>query len=143
MRITYRTLAALIEMMSEDQIDSDVTVEIGVEGECYAAELRICDGEHDSLDDDHPVIYIPHDQIPVLEDETYGSKLGKEQPTNERRDDVTQIAKDIGLVDSRKYNLFCVHCGKQCRRDEHGTIIDYREGDVCGHGGGNEPHEAE
>ena len=62
MRITYRTLAGLIEKMSDDQKDSDVTVEIPTESfsECYSAELRICGELHDcGLDDGHPVIF-PH-----------------------------------------------------------------------------------
>jgi len=63
MRITYRTLAALINKMSEIQKDTDVTVEIETENECYAAELRICDDEHDSLDENHPVIFVPNSFI--------------------------------------------------------------------------------
>lgn len=82
MRITYRTLAALIAKMDDDQKDSDVTVEIPLDGtECFAAELRIAGSEHDGgLDENYPVIY-------VHQDEKY----------HRRRNDVEQIAKDIGL----------------------------------------------
>jgi hypothetical protein len=61
MRITYRTLAKLIDKMSDEQKDSDVTVEIQMDDECYAAELRICDDNHDSLDEDHPVLFVPEE----------------------------------------------------------------------------------
>lgn len=58
MRITYRTLAALIERMDENQKDSDVTVEVE-DSECFSAELRIADEEHDGgLDDNHPVLFV-------------------------------------------------------------------------------------
>ena len=60
MRITYRTLGMLIGCMDDNQLDSDVTVEIPTEGsaECYAAELRLAGENHDGgLDDGHPVLY--------------------------------------------------------------------------------------
>jgi hypothetical protein len=37
----------------------------------------------------------------------------------------------------------CRHCGTQIWRDWNGTWIDSSMGDVCGHAGGNEPHESE
>lgn len=59
MRITYRQL---VEMMNatftDEQWDYDVTVEDGINDECFAAELRIADTNHDTLDYNHPVIYI-------------------------------------------------------------------------------------
>lgn len=81
MRISYRTLAALIGMMTEEQKDSDVTVEDAGQKECFAAELRICGENHDSLDHGHPVIYIPMGEIEA------------------REDDVLKIAADIGIAD--------------------------------------------
>jgi hypothetical protein len=83
MRITYRTLAAILFKMSNDQLDSDVTVELPTEfgSECFAAELRIAGESHDGgLDDGHPVIFV--------------HTLGE---AGERRDDLTQIAVDIGV----------------------------------------------
>ena len=83
MRITYRTLRALLFKMSDDQLDSDVTVEIPSESgsECFAAELRIAGDSHDcGLDSGHPVIFTH-----MLED------------AGDRRDDMTQIAIDIGI----------------------------------------------
>ena len=83
MRLTYRTLAALIEKMSDDQKDSDLTVEIRDDkcSECFHAELRIAGEEHDSLDDGHPVVYV--------------CIIGFDE--SERRNDIDVIASDIGL----------------------------------------------
>ena len=82
MRITYRTLASLIGKMNPEQLDSDVTIELydGEGAECYAAHLLICNNNHDSLDDGHPVIYSDITKV-----------------YSKRRDDVEQIATDIGL----------------------------------------------
>jgi len=68
MRITYRTLGKLIEYMNDDQLDSDVTVElIEVENrKCYPAELRICNYEHDSLDDGDPVIFVNYENVDMF-----------------------------------------------------------------------------
>ena len=85
MRITYRTLGALIALMNEDQQDSDVTVEVPTEGsaECYSAELRIAGDEHDGgLDDSHPVLYVHC----LTNDE------------QNRISDVAAIAIEIGLI---------------------------------------------
>jgi len=65
MRITYRTLAKLIDKMSDEQKDSDVTVEIETENECYAAGLRISGEDHDSLDENHPIIFVPASYVDV------------------------------------------------------------------------------
>lgn len=82
MRITYRTLASLIGKMNPEQLDSDVTIELydGEGSECYAAHLLICNNNHDSLDGGHPVIYCDTAEY-----------------IGERRDDIEQIAADIGL----------------------------------------------
>jgi hypothetical protein len=82
MRITYRTLENLIARMNDDQKDSDVTAEIfdGENTECFAAELRICDEDHDSLDEGHPVLWV--NQVDELEN---------------RSDDIDEIAEQIGL----------------------------------------------
>jgi hypothetical protein len=83
MRITYRTLAAVLFKMSDEQLDSDVTVEIPSEfgSECYAAELRLAGETHDGgLDDGHPIIF--------------AHALGE---AGDRRDDLTQIAIDVGI----------------------------------------------
>ena len=64
MRITYRTLAKLIDKMSDEQKDYDVTVEDENMDECFAAELRIGGEDHDSLDPPYyPVLYIPTGEL--------------------------------------------------------------------------------
>lgn len=79
MRITWKTLGALIDKMSEEQQATDVTVEVESD-ECYCAELRIAGSEHQGgLDEDHPVLFI-----------NYSGE-------HERRDDVDEIVHDIGL----------------------------------------------
>jgi len=54
----YHELLLQLQKLSQEQLDNDVTVESGIDDECYPAELRICDTEHDSLDENHPVIYV-------------------------------------------------------------------------------------
>lgn len=60
MRITYRTLANLINRMTDSQKDSEVTVDIWtVEGvETYGAEFRIVNDKHENLDVNHPVVTV-------------------------------------------------------------------------------------
>lgn len=58
MRITYRQLQIILNSLSDEQLSCDVTVEDSYEQECYPADLRVCDDNHDSLDSGHPVIYI-------------------------------------------------------------------------------------
>ena len=55
--MTYRQLAERIDNMTWWQQECSVTIEDGCENECYPAELRICGAGHDSLEEDHPVIY--------------------------------------------------------------------------------------
>lgn len=57
--ITYQELHDAIALMTPEQREAHVTVEDSAENECYQAELRITGEDHDSLDADHPVIYIP------------------------------------------------------------------------------------
>ncbi len=65
MRITYRTLGKLIDKMNEDQKDCDVTVEMQDEtdGEVFPVELRICGVDHGVLDPEHPVLYVPINEL--------------------------------------------------------------------------------
>ena len=56
--MTYREMVLkMLKTFTEDQWDSDLTVEDHTEEECYPAELRICGLEHNCLDENHPVIY--------------------------------------------------------------------------------------
>tara|TARA_Y100001973_G_scaffold95555_1_gene149107 strand:+ start:213 stop:386 length:174 start_codon:yes stop_codon:yes gene_type:complete len=57
--MTYRELIEQLENLTKEQLDCIVTVEDAYENECRAAELRICGDNHDSLDDNHPVIFVP------------------------------------------------------------------------------------
>ena len=62
-RLTYRQLGELIGKMSDSQLDCDVTIEDNSIDECYAAELLICDEDH-QLDNFHPVIgFIWEDEV--------------------------------------------------------------------------------
>ena len=63
MRITYKTLASLIEKMSEEQQNSEVTVDIwdGASFETFGAEFRIVNEKHQNLKMNHPVILV--DQV--------------------------------------------------------------------------------
>ena len=63
--MTFRELAASIATMSEEQKDCDLTVELGITDECIPAELRICGSNHDSLDVNHPFIYVPGHANPL------------------------------------------------------------------------------
>jgi len=58
---TYRQLRDAINLMNDEQMDSNITVQEAQEDdldEFYPAELRII-RETDVLDENHPVIYIP------------------------------------------------------------------------------------
>ena len=56
--MTYGELAERLIDLTPEQLNTVVTVEVCHESECYPAELRITDTEHDILDENHPVIYI-------------------------------------------------------------------------------------
>ena len=57
--MTYRELIKQLGQLTDEQLECTVTVEDGYETECRAAELRISTDNHDSLDEDHPVIFVP------------------------------------------------------------------------------------
>lgn len=58
-KLTYRQLAAIInEQFNDDQKDMDVTIELGTMQEAFAAELRVCDKNHEVLDENHPVLFV-------------------------------------------------------------------------------------
>lgn len=58
--MTFEQLEKLIAKMTNEQKKSTLTCEIfdGKNYECFPASLRICNGEHNILDDRHPVISI-------------------------------------------------------------------------------------
>lgn len=53
-------------------------------------------------------------------------------------DAVNWLTQDLAVPDGVTGE--CVHCGAQLHR-EKGVWVDNSGGDVCGHGGGNEPHQ--
>jgi hypothetical protein len=63
MRITYRTLAKLIDRMSNEQKDLELTVDIwnGSDFETYGADFRIVNEKHQNLQKNHPVVLV--DQV--------------------------------------------------------------------------------
>jgi len=57
-KITYRELIQRLNKLTDEQLDCDVTVDLGTSEECFAAEFRVCGENHWTLDDNHPVIYV-------------------------------------------------------------------------------------
>lgn len=56
---TYRDLVdQMKETFTEEQWDSDVTVELTSNGEVFKGKLMICDTGHETLDENHPVILV-------------------------------------------------------------------------------------
>ena len=58
--MTYLELIDKLLNLQRYQLERDVTVEIfdGNDMECFPGSLMICGENHDSLDEDHPVIYV-------------------------------------------------------------------------------------
>jgi hypothetical protein len=56
--MTYRELLEKLSNLTPDQLDSTVTVELTYTNECISADFDICAEEHDSLEENHPVITI-------------------------------------------------------------------------------------
>lgn len=54
----YRELAHLLDELTPEQLDCDITVELSQEQECLPGEFRITDIENDLLDENHPVIFV-------------------------------------------------------------------------------------
>jgi len=57
--MTYRELARALLKMLGDELDKDVTVELGGSYRCFKADLRFCDSNHPVLDPYYPVVYVP------------------------------------------------------------------------------------
>lgn len=84
MRITYRTLALLIDKMTDDQKEKELTVDIwdGASFETFGADFRIVNQKHQNLENNHPVILV--DQVNDL-----GPLVS----------DVDWIARSIGITE--------------------------------------------
>jgi hypothetical protein len=57
--MTYKQLLGCLAELTSEQLDCNVTVELGLSDECLVGEFRIADCEHDILDEWHPIIYVP------------------------------------------------------------------------------------
>ena len=60
--MTYQQLMDRLSKLERWQLDCDVTVEIGEEdclkGEYYSAYLRMTGMDNDTLDENHPILFI-------------------------------------------------------------------------------------
>ena len=56
--MTYRELIEQLEKLTDEQLDCTVTVDSLDRRECYPAGLAITGNDHDSLDEDHPILTI-------------------------------------------------------------------------------------
>lgn len=78
MRITYKTLLNLLNRMSDEQLDCDVTIYDDVADEYLPGEMLICGHQHDVLDDGHPYLRVSN-----------GNSI--------RVNDANKVAEEIGL----------------------------------------------
>ena len=63
MTITYRDLLNRLKKLNEDQLNSDITVQI--DSEFYKATMYLTDKEVDILDEGHPVIASFDTSVPI------------------------------------------------------------------------------
>ena len=54
---TYRQLAEKLKELTNEQLNTLITVEDGYEKKSFPADFRICDKDHAFLNDGHPVFY--------------------------------------------------------------------------------------
>jgi len=54
----YKTLLKQLQEMTPDQLECHVTVEDPHEDECFPAVLRTAGSHHNSLEENHPVLYM-------------------------------------------------------------------------------------
>lgn len=54
---TWEQMATAIALMSPEQRQTNITIELEYQDEFFPAELRICGENHSVLDDGHPVIF--------------------------------------------------------------------------------------
>ena len=55
---TWRDIRDQLNSMSDDQLDCHCTVELDLSDECVPGYVDICGPNHDSLEENHPVIRI-------------------------------------------------------------------------------------
>ena len=56
--MTFEELKQALNTLTEEQLSCDLTVELGLENECFPAKLRTAGEYHDSLDENHPIIFV-------------------------------------------------------------------------------------
>jgi len=56
--MTYRELIKELEQLTDEQLECTVTVDSLDRRECYPAMLATTLDDHDSLDEDHPILTI-------------------------------------------------------------------------------------
>jgi hypothetical protein len=56
--MTFRELLSELKKFTQDQLDSTLTVEDAWENECFPAVLVFAGEDHDSLENEHPIILI-------------------------------------------------------------------------------------
>lgn len=54
-KVTYRELIERLKGLTEEQLDMDLTIWNREEDECFPSNFLVIN--HESLDDDHPVLY--------------------------------------------------------------------------------------
>lgn len=63
---TWEKLGAAIALMSPEQRQTNLAIELELADECYSAQFRICGENHEILDDGHPVIFAIEDESQIL-----------------------------------------------------------------------------
>ena len=56
--MTFGELQQALYTFTEEQLLCDLTVELGLENECFPAKLCTAGEYHDSLDENHPIIFV-------------------------------------------------------------------------------------
>jgi len=56
--VTYRELVAELAWLTNEQLDSTVTVQLGESDEYLPAVFGICGEDQSVLDENHPIIYV-------------------------------------------------------------------------------------
>ncbi len=57
--MTYRELLNHLMLLNDAQLDSVLLVELGPEDEILEGEFRVVGENHDELNENHPVIFVP------------------------------------------------------------------------------------
>ena len=61
--MTYRDLLLNLQKLTDEQLDSTITVQDVIEDEYYPACFGICEKDNGVLDDEHPVIFFNMSEV--------------------------------------------------------------------------------